>query len=173
MPSTNATRLLGSIERLARIAALHKYLFDFGSTEHVGRSNIEGHQTDYVPVLHTAVWNEERGYGFDKPAMQDDDQPWMGGQKLDRDGTRVRDHVFRFRVQPGQYDLVMSVVPFTDQREVIVTGVDSGPLTLTVRKKDPVQSLKIKVTGDEPVIGIQIENDYGHFRWISCIEAHE
>ncbi len=161
------------IERLARIAALHKYLFDFGSTEHVGWSNIEGHQTDYVPVLHTAVWNEERGYGFDKPAMQDDDQPWMGGQKLDRDGTRVRDHVFRFRVQPGQYDLVMSVVPFTDQREVIVTGVDSGPLTLTVRKKDPVQCLKIKVTGDEPVIGIQIKNDYGHFRWISCIEAHE
>ena len=125
------------IARLARIAALRKYLFDFGSTEHVGRSNIEGHQTDYVPVLHTAVWNEERGYGFDKPAMQDDDQPWMGGQKLDRDGTRVRDHVFRFRVQPGQYDLVMSVVPFTDQRQVIVTGVDGGPLTLDGPEEGP------------------------------------
>ena len=97
----------------------------------------------------------------------------MGGQKLDRDGTRVRDHVFRFRVAPGQYDLVMSVVPFTDQRQVTVTGVDGGPLTLDVRKKDPVQSLKIKVTGNSPVIGIQINNDYGHFRWISCIEAHE
>jgi len=81
--------------------------------------------------------------------------------------------VFRFRVQPGQYDLVMSVVPFTDQREVIVTGVDSGPLTLTVRKKDPVQSLKIKVSSKRTGIGIQIKNDYGHFRWISCIEAHE
>jgi len=55
------------IERLARIAALHKYLFDFGSTEHVGRSNIEGHQTDYVPVLHTAIWNEERGYASTNP----------------------------------------------------------------------------------------------------------
>jgi len=65
------------------------------------------------------------------------------------------------------------VVPFTDQRQVILSGVAGGPLTLTVRKKDPVQSLKIKVTGNSPVIGIQITDDYGHFRWISCIEAHE
>ena len=118
------------IVRLERIASLRKYLFDFGSTEHVGRSNIEGHRTDYLPVLSTAVWDEERGYGFDKPALQDDDQPWMGGQKLDRDGTRVRDHVFRFRVVPGEYDLVMSVVPFNDRSQVIVSGADGGPLTL-------------------------------------------
>jgi len=161
------------VARLARIAALHKYLFDFGSTEHVGRSNIEGHSTDYVPVLHTTVWSDERGFGFDKPAMQDDDQPWMGNQKLDRDGTRVRDHVFRFRVQPGRYELAMSVVPFTDQRQVTVTGVDGGPLTLTVRKKEPVQCVQIQVTGNEPAIGIQIQNDYGHFRWLRCIEALE
>ena len=159
------------IARLERIASLRKYLFDFGSTEHVGRSNIEGHRTDYLPVLHTAVWNEERGYGFDKPAFQDDDQPWMGGQKLDRDGTRVRDHEFRFRVAPGQYDLAMNVVPFNDQSQVIVTGVEGGPVTLDVRKKDPVKSLKIKATGNDPVIGIHVNNDYGHFRWIRCIEA--
>ena len=137
----------------------------------MGRSNIEGYQTDYMPVLSTAVWDEQRGYGFDKPAFQDDDQPWMGRQKLDRDGTRVRNHVFRFRLAPGQYDLQMSVVPFNDQGQVIVTGVDGGPLTLDVRKKDPVQTLKIKVAGNEPVIGIQVSNDYGHFRWISCIES--
>lgn len=157
--------------RLHRIAALHKYLFDFGSTEYVGRCNIEGQQTDYTPILHTTVWNDERGYGFDKPAMQDDDQPWMGSQKLDRDGTRVREHVFRFRVQPGSYDLAMSVVPFSDQSQVIISGVDGSPLSQTVRKKDPVQHLKIKTTGAAPVISIQLENDYGHFRWISCIES--
>ena len=56
---------------------------------------------------------------------------------------------------------------------MIVTGVDGGPLTLTVRKKDPVQKLKIKATGKEPLIGIQIKDDYGHFRWLSCIEAFE
>jgi hypothetical protein len=159
--------------RLQQIASLHKYLFDFGSTENVGRCSIEGQQTDYLPVLHTTVWNDERGYGFDKEAMQDDDQPWMGAQKLDRDGTRVRDHVFRFRVQPGTYDLAMSVVPFGDQRQVIINGVDGGPLSPTVRKKDPVQHLKVKATGAAPVISIQLENDYGHFRWISCIESLE
>ena len=160
--------------RLERIAALRKYLFDFGSTEHIGRNNIEGHRTDYEPVLATTVWHEQRGYGFDRPAMRDDDQPWMGGRKLDRDGTRVRDHVFQFRVAPGQYHLAMMVVPFNDQRQLTVTGVVGGPLTLDVpRKKDPVKTLRITVSDDQPVIGIQLNNDYGHFRWISCVEAEE
>jgi hypothetical protein len=161
------------IARLKRIASLRKYLFDFGSTEHVGRSNIEGHLSDYLPVLYTMAWDKERGYGFDKTAFQDDDQPWMGAQKLDRDATRVRDHVFRFRVAPGQYDVALSVVPFNDQGQVIVTGVEGGPLTLDVFKKDPVKSLKIKLTGSDPVVGIQVQNDYGHFHWISCVEAME
>jgi len=150
--------------QLKRIAALHKYLFDFGSTEHVGRNNIEGHRSDYTPVLATAVWNEERGYGFDKAGFRDEDQPWMGGQKLDRDGTRVRDHIFRFRIAPGQYELVMKVVPFNDQGQVTVTGVGRGPLTIDVEKKNPVKTLRIKATGDKPKIGIQLNNDYNHFR---------
>jgi len=166
-------REVAQAARLERIAALRKYLFDFGSTEHVGRNNIEGHRTDYVPVLATAVWDKQRGYGFDKKAFQDDDQSWMGGQKLDRDGTRVRDHVFRFRVAPGQYDLTIKVVPFSDRGQLTVTGGEAGPLELAVEKKDPVKTLKIKVTGEAPVIDIQLDNDYGHFRWISCIESME
>ena len=106
-------------------------------------------------------------------AFQDDDQSWMGGQKLDRDGTRVRDHVFRFRVAPGQYDLTIKVVPFSDRGQLTVTGGEAGPLELAVEKKDPVKTLKIKVTGEAPVIDIQLDNDYGHFRWISCIESME
>ncbi len=160
------------VARIERIAALRKYLFDFGSTEQIGRSNIEGHRTDFKPVLANTVWNEERGYGFDKPAMQDDDSPWMGSRKLDRDGTRVREHVFRFRVAPSEYDLALMVVPFNDQRQLTVTGVVGGPLTLDIpRKKDPLKTLRITVSGDQPVIGIQLNEDYGHFRWISCVET--
>ena len=159
------------LARLERIAALRKYLFDFGSTEQVGRSNIEGHRTDYLPVLSTALFSQERGWGFDKPALGDEDQPWLRGRKLDRDGTRVRGQVFRFRVQPGQYDLQFSVVPFREQSQVIVTGIDGGPLTLAIQNKTPVQNLRISVTGQDPVIGIQVKNDYGHFRWVSCVEV--
>ncbi len=108
-----------------------------------------------------------------KPAFQDDDQPWMGGQKLDRDGTRVRDHVFRFRVAPGQYDLTIKVVPFNDQGQLTVTGLVSGPLTLDVKKKNPEETVRIQVTADSPVISIQLNNDYGHFRWIRCVEVLE
>ena len=104
--------------------------------------------------------------------MRDDDQPWLGGQKLERDGTRVRDHVFRFRVAPGQYDLAMMVVPFNDKRHLTVTGVVGGPLRSDIpQKKDAMKTLGITVLEDQPVIGIQLNNDYGHFRWISCVET--
>ena len=157
--------------RLQRIRALRQYLFDFGSLEHVGRNNIEGHRSEYVPVLSSTVWDEARGYGFDKPAMSDDDWPWLKGQELDRDGTRVRDHMFQFRVAPGEYDLLMKVVPFEEHGQLTVTGVAGGPLTLPVQKKNPVTTTRIKVTGERPVIGIRVDNDYGHFTWVSCVET--
>ena len=50
---SSSDREAAQAARLERIAALRKYLFDFGSTEHVGRDNIEGHRTDYLPVLAT------------------------------------------------------------------------------------------------------------------------
>jgi hypothetical protein len=43
---------------------------------------------------------------------------------------------------------------------------------LAVRKKDPVQCRKLKVTGNASVFGIQSNHDYGRFRWIHCIAAH-
>jgi hypothetical protein len=157
--------------RLERIRALRQYLFDFGSLENVGRNNIEGHRSEYVPVLSSTVWDEARGFGFDKPALSDDDWPWLKGQDLDRDGTRVRDHMFQFRVAPGEYDLMMKVVPFEEQGQLTVTGVEGGPLTLPVQKKNPVTTIRIKVTGERPVIGIRVDNDYGHFTWVSCVET--
>ena len=114
-----------------------------------------------------------RGYGLDQPAFSDDDWPWLKGQDLDRDGTRVRDHPFQFRVVPGEYDLTMKVVPFEEQGQLTVTGVEEGPLTLPVQKKNPVTNTKIKATSEKPVIGIRVNNDYGHFIWISCVETIE
>ena len=159
--------------RLERIAALRKYLFDFGSLEHVGRNNIEGHRSDYVAVLSSTAWDKARGYGFDKPAMGDEDRLWMKNQKLDRDATKVRDHVFQFRVVPGEYDLTMNVVPFSEHGQLTVTGVAGGPLMLPVQKKSPITTTRIKVTGEQPVVGIQVKNDYGLFAWISCVETIE
>ncbi|TWT84416.1 hypothetical protein CA13_58940 [Planctomycetes bacterium CA13] len=157
--------------RLDKIAKLRKYLFDFGSTERVGRDSYEGHPSDYVPVLSTNVRDEENAFGFDKPALRDDDQPWMGNAKLDRDGTRVRDHVFQFSIAPGRYDLTMKVVPFSDRGQLNVTGVVGGPLTIDVQKDDPVKTFQIEVAGDDPVLGVQVNNDYGYFRWIRCVEC--
>ncbi|HUT10253.1 MAG TPA: hypothetical protein VMY42_07145 [Thermoguttaceae bacterium] len=97
----------------------------------------------------------------------------MKNQKLDRDGTRVRDHMFQFRVAPGQYDLTMNVVPFSEQGQLTVTGVEGGPLTLSVQKKNPVTTARVSVTGEQSVVGIRVENDYGHFNWVSCVETLE
>ena len=159
--------------RLRRIAALRKYLFDFGSSEQVGRDNIEGHRSDYVAVLASTVWDAARGYGFDKAAFRDEDRLWLKNQKLDRDSSRVRDHLFKYRVAPGEYDLTMKVVPFSEQGQLTITGVVGGPLTLSVQKKIPVTSVRIRVTGERPVVGIRVENDYGHFTWVRCVETME
>ncbi len=159
--------------RLEQIAALRQYLFDFGSTKHVGRNTIEGHRTDYLPVLANTAWDDQRGFGFDTPALGDDDQPWLGGQKLDRDGTRVRDQIFRFRVAPGHYDLAIRVTPFQDNRQLTVTGVAEVPLTIDIGKEDLAKTLRIEASGDRPVIGIQLNDGYGHFRWIRCIQTLE
>ena len=149
------------MERQRRIAALRKYLFDFGSSEEVGRSVIEGHRTDYVPVLSTTVWEESRGYGFEKPAFKDEVWAWLRGQKLDQDGTRVRDHTFRFRVAPGEYDLEMKVVPFKDKSQLTIGGVVGGPMTVPVRKGSPVTKLRIRAAGEGAAVAVRIEDDYG------------
>ena len=65
----------------------------------------------------------------------------------------------------------MKVVPFEEQGQLTVTGVAGGPLTLPVQKKNPVTTTRIKVTGERPVIGIRVDNDYGHFTWVSCVET--
>jgi hypothetical protein len=77
-------------------------------------------------------------------------------------------------VAPGQYDLALMVVPFNDARRLTVTGVVGGPLTLEIpRKDDPLRTLRITASGDRPVIGIQLNDDYGHFRWIRCVQTLE
>ena len=50
-------------------------------------------------------------------------------------------------------DLTMSVVPFSEQGQLAVTGVEGGPLTLPIEKKSPVTTARIQVTGRRPVIG--------------------
>ena len=170
MRNSSDKRLPGCA-RLERIRALHQYLFDFGSAEHVGHNSIEGYRSEYMPVLASTIWDEAHGYGFDKPAFSDDDWPWLKGQDLDRDATRVREQVFQFDVAPGEYDLVMKVVPFEEHGQLIVSGVDGGPLTLPVEKKKPVTTTRVKASGERPMIGIRVDNDYGHFTWISCVET--
>ncbi len=157
--------------RLQQIAALHKYLFDFGSLENVGHANIEGYRAEYVPVLSSTVWSDAQGYGFDKPALGDEDRPWMKSEKLDRDSTKVREHLFRFRVEPGQYDLKMKIVPYSEQGQVTISGTAAGPLTLPVEKENPVTTTRITVLAQQPVVSVGLVNDYGLFTWISCIEA--
>ena len=85
----------------------------------------------------------------------------------------MRDHLFQFRVKPGQYDLTMKVVPFKEQSELIVTGAQEGVLNLAVNKNKPETTVRITMTADSPVIGIQLTDDYGHFTWISCVKVLE
>ncbi len=156
--------------RRERIAGLRKHLYDFGTMDLIGTLAMEGRKMPFVPVLKASAWDEGIGYGFEPEPMGDDDRRWLAGDKLNRDSVRVRDHVFKFRVEPGEYTLRFNIEPFTDAAEVIVTGADDGPITINVPKKEPLTALDISITGASADVGIHVVDDYAHMYWITCVE---
>ncbi len=155
--------------RRERIRGLQKYLYDFGSMENVGTFVMEGTKTPFVPVVKTDLWADGAGYGFAQPPLGDDDRQWLANDALNRDSTRVRDHLFRFAIEPGQYRLMIRIEPFDDAAEVLVTGADDSPLTLRVTKREPTASADITVR-EGGSIAVQVADDYANLCWISCVE---
>ena len=132
-------------QRRDRATACRKQLYDFGGPDRVGDQLIEGIKFPYTPVKAADVWDEARGYGFNVPAMSDENRAWLRS-KLDGDGCRIRDGVqFRFRVEPGDYHLSIGFSPQGDAPNVSVEGL-SSPLALPVDKKQNVTETDLTVT---------------------------
>jgi len=156
-------------KRRERAVACRKYLYDFGTTDRVGECLLEGIRFPYTPVKAADVWDEARGYGFNIPAMSDENRTWISS-KLDGDGCRIRtDMQFRFRVEPGTYRLSLGLGPFEDTGTVMVEGLKE-PLKMVLSKKVGFAETEIIVAG--PATLSISHKGYGDIRWLSLIEKN-
>ena len=156
-------------KRRERALACRKYLYDFGTTDRVGECLLEGIRFPYTPVKAADVWDEARGYGFNMPAMSDENRLWVRS-KLDGDGCRIRDGMqFRFRVEPGTYRLSLGFGPFEDTGAVTVDGLKE-PLKMILSKKVGFAETEIVVTG--PAMLSISHKGYADIRRLSLIEKN-
>jgi len=156
-------------ERRERAVACRKYLYDFGMADLVGECLLEGVKFTYVPVKAADVWDEAKGYGFNMPAMSDENRPWVRS-KLDGDGCRVRAGIeFRFRVEPGTYRLSLGFGPFEDTGIVIVEGL-AEPLKIVLSKEEGVAETDVCITSGATLA--VSHKGYGDIRWLSLVEKN-
>lgn len=158
-------------QRIEQVAALEKYLFDFGSNEQIGSFLLDGHKTPYQVVENETVWTDESGFGFNKPAKSISDRKYMGNQKADRDSVKVRGQVFSFNANPGSYKLAIKAQPYGKAADVKVSLDGAQPVKLTVEKENPVAETEIIVTENNTKVNIEIEKLPADLYWINFVEA--
>ncbi len=156
-------------KRRERAVACRKYLYDFGMPDRAGEYLLEGIRFPYMPVKAADVWNQDRGYGFNKPAMSDENRQWVRS-KLDGDGCRLsEDMQFRFRVEPGTYHLALGFGPFEDTGTIMVEGLQE-PLEMILSKKEGLAEADIVVAS--PARLSISHKGYGEIRWLGLIEKN-
>ena len=156
-------------KRRERAVACRKYLYDFGMPDRVGEYLLEGIRFPYTPVKAADVWDQDRGYGFNIPAMSDENRQWVRS-KLDGDGCRIGDGMqFQFRVEPGTYRLSLGFGPFEDTGIVIVEGLKE-PLKMVLSKKEGLAEADIVITSTA-TLSVS-HKGYGDIRWLSLIEKN-
>ncbi|WOO40292.1 hypothetical protein [Rubellicoccus peritrichatus] len=159
------------LNHIKKIASLRKYLFDFGSPEQVGTYFLDGHKTPYLPVEHETLWEDEKGYGFDKRAQSVTDRKYMGNRKAERDSVKVNGQVFSFKGEPGLYRLVVRAEPFfVDETDVIIRcGKSLSKFQIT--KDDQVIETEIELSDSDSKVDIDFNDVPVNIYYVSCVET--
>lgn len=158
-------------QRIEEVAALRKYLFDFGSSEQVGTFLMDGHKTPYQTVDHEALWDDGKAYGFDRKAQSVTDRKYMGNRKAARDSVKINGQVFSFKAQPGRYKLVIKAEPFfADEADVTVRYGAATALNLTVDKENLIRETEITLANPDARVEIDLNNIPANLYYISLIE---
>ena len=156
-------------KRRERAVECRKYLYDFGMADRVGEYLLEGIKFPFIPVKAADVWDQNGGYGFNIPAMSDENRQWIRS-KLDGDGCRLsEDMQFQFRIEPGTYRLNLGFSPFEDTGTVVIEGLKE-PLKMVLSKKEGIAEADIVIAG--PVRLSISHKGYGEIRWLSLIEKN-
>ncbi|MGB2823175.1 MAG: hypothetical protein WBF17_19480 [Phycisphaerae bacterium] len=154
--------------RRQRAAACRKYLYDFGTTDRVGTHRMEGIEFPYTPVRAADVWDEAKGYGFDKKALGDENRLWVRS-KLDGDGSRTYQGTpFRFRVEAGAYRLAVGFSGHSSEPKLTVAGL-AEPLTLPLDKRTSAAEAEV-VLAEPAALSVFVAKGYAEIRWVRLVE---
>ena len=139
-------------QTLAADAKKNVYMFSFGKAPEPLATTI-GRLRYYQSVPAETLYDAKLGYGFvGKPAVSDEFWHYMKSN-LDRYGVRfAKGQIFQLDVQPGQYELRISVKPPTGTTaNITLEGADGGPTTIefaaTNASNAEVVTRTIKVSG--------------------------
>lgn len=140
------------------------YLFNFGNPEEPAATNI-GKVRYYETVPADCRYHAEKGYGFvDGPASANDYKHWMSSD-VEKYAVKLdEDQVFRFDVEPGDYELRINASPWGGSADLLMGGTGDKPVRLNFRKgKGETVSCRINVTGRT----LKIRGTYQHLlRWL-------
>ncbi len=165
------TRKVGEARRaeITRRSKLKAMLFDFGSLESVGSSEI-GKVRPFTPVLSKDLYDAEKGFGFVAAAGGDNTQHWIS-DPLERDSVRVTPGItFQLKVPKGRYRLQVRAMPLGDPLRFALSGVAGGAddKILQVSKDKPLVESNVELSADS-TLSIRADN-YGDLHWLSLVE---
>lgn len=156
---------------LGDVAALKKYLFDFGHDDQVGTLRMESIKTPYVAIQNDSLWSDDAGYGFNTEAKSTDDRKYLRDKKLDRDSVKVNGEVFSFEVEPGRYVISLKADSYVDTLDTLVSYGNNSPIKLEVSKSNPVAETEIAVLDSNTKVNVEIVGAPGNLYWIKCVEV--
>jgi hypothetical protein len=146
------------------------YLFNFGDPSEPVALDF-GKIRYYAPVPADGLYTPEKGYGFlGEGATRNDYVHWVRSDiekymvKLDKD------QVFQFDVKPGTYTLYLNAKPWGKSADLILDGVEGGPLNLTFKPGEEGENVTRRITVTQPKLTLKGTNQH-HLRWLVLEEA--
>ena len=165
-------KTLAAEEQAQRDAALklikaRAYLFNFGSRDVKATAEV-GIERPCTPVLAQDIFDASKGYGFDKPAMANEELTRDTNPAIERGAVRMGSGTpFRFQTAPGRYQLRLRAAPLEPGMQATIKGVIGGPKVVNVESESVVAEIDVEV-GSEPVT---VEfNKYLLLRWLTLVE---
>jgi hypothetical protein len=156
-------------EQKAALEKAKAYLFDFGSTEFIGRKEI-GTQRTFIPVLLEDAYSDQKGYGVTaNGGGKNISRHWLESP-LNKDGLQMFGALtFKFKAEPGTYLFEFQGEHFKQGATLTITGGTPERLTVDLTEgKDSPPTAPVEITvNSQP---LEIEFSPGNLHWLSLIE---
>ncbi|OGV56004.1 MAG: hypothetical protein A2X45_21180 [Lentisphaerae bacterium GWF2_50_93] len=174
-PSAGFEKIVADAKAVARARTLEReelaktpaYLFDFGPlNQRLGILKGYGLPRTYTLLNKDMVWDENKGYGFVNPAMNDDERHWIR-DSLERDSCKVNPgNTFKFKLPAGKFRLKVSAEAINGKEGNITLKTAAGTEQKKVAGREHV--VEFAVDGAAQVLEVGVP-DYGNLNWISAV----